>query len=301
MPSLSAARVSNAQFAPKSRPVLVVFGGTGGIGAGIVRAFAHVPPSIGVHIVIIGRSKVAADALIASLPAHATSRYDFLPVNALLIHDLRLAIREQLYGTLGLKKINYLALSQGTVDMNSAALTSEGLHPMRSLGLYGRVRAALDLAPLLQAAAALGEDARVITVLGAGAGGPLNLEDVALRKGSVAANRRRIITYTDIYTLALAKRFPDISVTHIHPGLVKGGLKRGLSWPMRWVYGLVEWLFGTSSDDCGEWMMYALLDPTAKTGAHFKNRHAERAQPSRWADDKAQKIVWQHLEERSDL
>ncbi|KZW00833.1 hypothetical protein EXIGLDRAFT_720446 [Exidia glandulosa HHB12029] len=303
MPSLSTARASNAKFSPKSRPVIVVFGGTNGIGAGIIRAFArHTPSSVGAHIVIIGRSKASADVLIASLPAHTTSRYDFLSLNALLIHDLRTFIREQLFGTLGLTKINYLILSQGEVVMKSSARTSEGIHPMLSLALYGRARAALDLAPLVEAAAALGEEARIMTVVKAGAGGPLDLEDLAFSKGSMIGNRGRIVTYTDIYTAAIAARHPTISVIHVDPGMVRSGLKRGFPFFLRWIMSFVEWLFGTSAEDCGEWMMYALLDPSSKTGAWAKSPHADTIEPNRWAvDETARRVVWQHVEERSDL
>ncbi|KZV87533.1 hypothetical protein EXIGLDRAFT_620517, partial [Exidia glandulosa HHB12029] len=219
--TLAAVRASNAQYTPSFRPVVVVFGGTSGVGAALVRAFAtHVPPHTGAHIVVVGRSKNAADALIAGLPHNSTSRYDFLRVDALLVHDLRVFIREQLFGALGLKKINYLVLSQGELNVDSAARTSEGFQPTISLMVYGRARAALDLAPLLQAAAAAGEDARIMSIGAPSTGGPIDLDDVGLQKAGMRAMRGAMITYTDIYVASLAERFPDLAVMHVSPGSV---------------------------------------------------------------------------------
>ena len=37
-------------------------------------------------------------------------------------------------------------------------------------------------------------------------------------------------------------------------------------------------------DECGEWLMYGLLDPSTKTGAHFKNDKSESVKVSPWAE-----------------
>ncbi|KAJ7459634.1 NAD(P)-binding protein, partial [Mycena galericulata] len=296
MPSLLVARASNAKYAPKSRPVLVVFGGTSGIGAGIVEAFArHTHGRL--HVLVVGRSKSAADALFASLPQHAKSLYEFLSFDCVLMRNVKAACRDI---SLRVTKINYLVLSQGYVHLG-APPTEEGLDPTLAIAMYGRVRAALELAPLVQAAAALGDDARIMTVVYAGIGGPINLDDVALQHISLLKMRSTLVTYTDIYTLELAQRFPDISTTHVYPGFIASGLSRGLPFYLRWISKFIERFFATSREDCGEWMMYALVDPAAKTGAHFKDNHAEALGPSKYAQDEtARAVVWKSLQERSD-
>ncbi|EJD45562.1 NAD(P)-binding protein [Auricularia subglabra TFB-10046 SS5] len=302
MPSLPTVLAANASYAPKERPVLVVFGGTNGIGAGIVKAFARHTRGR-VHIVILGRSQSAANEIIASLPQHAESLYEFEQLDALLIANVRktctaLAAR--------LPKINFLVVSQGAAHFRVPD-TPEGIHPLFALGLYGRVRAALDLGPLVEKAGAAGEDAHIMTVVYAGIGGPVDLDDIALKKAvqapvwKVPEMRARFSTYTDIYTLELAERFPHVAVTHVYPGFIASGLKREMPFILRWVFTIMESLFARSSDDCGEFMMYALLDPNAKTGAHFKGDTAEPVPVSPYAVGTAREVVWRHLQETVDL
>ncbi|KAJ6534490.1 hypothetical protein DFH09DRAFT_1405584 [Mycena vulgaris] len=99
----------------------------------------------------------------------------------------------------------------------------------------------------------------------------------------------------------LAERFPDVSMTHIYSGFIANGLTRGMPLYLRWIFLVVERLFAVSPADCGEWMMYALVDPAAKTGAHFKDNHAEALGPSTYAQDEtARTVVWKSIQERSD-
>lgn len=209
MVSLAAAKASNAQYRPAFRPVLVVFGGTNGIGAGIVRTFANYTHAsgIGSHIVIVGRSQASADALIASLPAGANSQYEFRQVDAMLVRNIRALARELVRD---LPRINYLILSQGAM-MLDATPTEEGLHPTLALMVYGRARAVLDLAPALEKAALAGEDARVMFMGAPGTGGPIDLDNLlALDKGW-AAVRETMITYKDIATL-VRRSYSDYSL-----------------------------------------------------------------------------------------
>ncbi|KZW00832.1 hypothetical protein EXIGLDRAFT_761382 [Exidia glandulosa HHB12029] len=297
----AAVKASNVKYAPSFRPVIVVFGGTSGIGSGIVRAFAtHVPPQTGVHIVIVGRSKTSADALIASLPPNANSRYDFLRVDALLIHDLRVFIREQIYGALGLTKINYLVLSQGELNMDNKARTSEGFHPSIAL-MYGRARAALDLAPLLQAAASSGEDARIMAIAAPGTGGAIDLDDIATEQMGTLARRGAMVTYTDIYVASLAKQFPDLAVMHVGPGVVKSGLKRGLPLYIKAVWAFGELFMAISAEESGERMMLVLVDPKSQKGAFVKDHHNQPVAPSKFITEETREVVWKHIKESSDL
>ncbi|KZV90079.1 hypothetical protein EXIGLDRAFT_617434 [Exidia glandulosa HHB12029] len=300
--ALTAVQASNAQYAPSFRPVIIVFGGTSGIGSGLVRAFAtHIPPHIGAHIIVIGRSKPAADALIASLPPNSNSRYDFVRVDALLVHDLRVFIRQELFGTLELKKINYLVLSQGELTVDSTARTSEGLHPTISLIVYGRARAALDLAPLLQAAAAAGEDARIMSMGDPGTAGAINLDDVALDKMGTFAMRAAMMTYIDISVVSLAARFPDLAVMHVGPGFVATGLGRGMPFYLRLLWTFMAWFLAMTVEESGERMMMLLVDPESKKGVFLKDHHNQPVALSKYFDETARAVVWKHIEERSAL
>lgn len=53
---------------------------------------------------------------------------------------------------------------------------------MFSLSFYSRFKFVSELLPLLQTAKNDGEEARVLTVLAAGRGGPIDLDNIGLRK-----------------------------------------------------------------------------------------------------------------------
>jgi len=175
------------------------------IGAGTVRTFARHTKGR-VHIIIIGRSQSGFDSVVATLPTHAESLYEFLSADLVLIRNVRAICDELKTNNKGrlrspLDKINYLVLSHGAWIMGHPG-TEEGLSPMMALGLYGRVRVTLDLAPLLEVAAAQREDARVVTIGYAGVGGEVPLDDLALKGNlGLAKWRAAYMTYQDIFAL----------------------------------------------------------------------------------------------------
>ncbi|KAG5643917.1 hypothetical protein DXG03_009489 [Asterophora parasitica] len=67
MPSLAAVRTANAAFKPSYVPVTIFVGGTSGIGQGLAEAFARHTNGTA-HIVIIGRNRAAANAILARFP-----------------------------------------------------------------------------------------------------------------------------------------------------------------------------------------------------------------------------------------
>ncbi|KAH7096257.1 NAD(P)-binding protein [Auriculariales sp. MPI-PUGE-AT-0066] len=285
MPSISVARASNATFAPKSRPVVVVFGGTSGIGAGTARAFAtHLNGAI--HLVVVGRSRGGYDALVSSLPHHPDSLYEFVPADLMLLRNVRALtteLRTNSRNTLRapLAKINYFLISSGAWFIGHPG-TEDGLSPVMALGLY--------------VAAALGEDARVMTVGYAGAGGEVYLDDLGLRKDyGMSKWKAAYMTYQDVFCLEVARLHPTISITHVFPGLVDSKLGDTLPWYLKYPYYALLALMSTTPEKCGEWMMYAMVDPTAKTGAHFKSDKADAVPASKYATPAARAKVWGHL------
>jgi hypothetical protein len=60
--------------------------------------------------------------------------------------------------------------------------------------------------------------------------------------------------------------------------------------------------FSVSAEDCGEYMVYGLLRPENKTGAHFATNQGDHAIKSRYYDDKdVRSKVWQHAVEVTGL
>ena len=86
-------------------------------------------------------------------------------------------------------------------------------------------------------------------------------------------------------------------MTHVDPGFIASGLKREMPFLLRWIFTILETLFARSPDDCGEFMMYALVEPSAKTGAHFKSDLAEPLSACEYASGTAREVIWRHIEE----
>lgn len=121
-----------------------------------------------------------------------------------------------------LTKINYLVLTCGALPNVWEVLrgvrepTADGVSDrLLAITYYGRAKFALDLLPPLRAAREQGEDAHVSIVLAAGRGGPIDLEDMGLRKPySLATMRPTVITYTDVM---IEVSVDSVSKLHISP------------------------------------------------------------------------------------
>lgn len=77
----------------------------------------------------------------------------------------------------GVSKLNYLFMSPGFFSyMGSYQDNGEGVDRKFAIHFYSRFKFFTELAPQLQAAKDAGEEARVVSVLAAGYGGPVDLE-----------------------------------------------------------------------------------------------------------------------------
>ena len=201
MPSLATTRRSNAKFSPTTPPVAIFIGGTSGIGQGTAQAFArHVKGNA--HIILVGRNRAAAEAIIETFPKHESSKYEFVHCDASLIKNIPKMTSALLAR---LPKVNYLVLTCGVLPSVGDILrgvrhfTDEGLDMVLELAFYARVKVMLDLLPLIQKAKDAGEDARVLNVAAAGHGGPIDLDDMGLRKTyGPKTVRPTLATYTDM-------------------------------------------------------------------------------------------------------
>jgi len=259
MPPLVAVRASNANFSPASPPVAIFLGGTSGIGQGTAQAFAR-HTNGNAHIILVGRNRTAANAIFASFPPPASpaAKYEFVECDASLMRNVAATTFSLLSR---LTKVNYVVLTCGALPnawqvlRGARAPTAEGIpDALLAVAYYARAKFALDLLPLLRAAREMGEDAAMLNVLAAGRGGPVDLDDLGFQKPwSVRTLRPTVITYTDVMVENLAALSPGVTFTHVFPGLVSTPLFPGLVRP------LADALC-TSIDDCGEYMLYALLD-----------------------------------------
>ncbi|KAJ7203545.1 hypothetical protein GGX14DRAFT_461446 [Mycena pura] len=283
MPSLQIVKLSNASFAPAYAPVAVFVGGTSGVGQGMAEGFARYVGGRA-HIIIVGRNEHAAADIIASFPRPATAEWthEFVPCDVSVMANIRAACAEI---RAKVRRVNFLVITAGYSSMVNVAITTEGLDMHLAMRYYQRFVFIEELLPLVRAAHELGQDAKVMSVLGAGRGTPSRPLDLANlgntvkpRTGRFTVALRSMITssgYTDAMLAHFAAQNPGIAFTHIHPGVVRtpglhvdfDGLLTPLSWLLNWLVPL----FAVSQDECAEHMLHALF--TGARGLFIRDRY----------------------------
>jgi len=295
MPSLAVARASNAVFKPSYRPVAIFVGGTSGIGQGMAEVFSRHTGG-NAHIIIVGRDKSKANAIINSLPKSTTgggSTYEFVLCDVSLMKNVQ-ACTDSLVQRL--PKINFLVLSTGIFTIQGRTETEEGLDQKLALHFYSRWKFAGELLPLLKKAKADGEDARVMSVLAAGSNGPIDLDDIDLKKRyGLKAASDNATTGTDIMVAEYARRHPDLTFVHTMPGFVNTPILSKDKPILGWIFGPLGSLFATNPQDCAEWMLYPLLSKEFGKGGFHLNNHAEPSKPNKYVTEESRRTVWEHV------
>ncbi|KAJ7327582.1 NAD(P)-binding protein, partial [Mycena albidolilacea] len=264
MPSLSTVRAFNAGFAPFYTPVAILVGRTSSIGQGMAEAFARHTKG-NTHIVIVGRNRAAASAIIASFPKPTAPgvTHEFVKCDILLMKNVQRTV-----GKLRARfpKINFPALTAGVLTMNGRNETEEGIDRKLAIHYYGRWHFVRDLIPSLEVAHKAGEDAKIISVLGAGHGAAIDLNDLGLKKTFSLGNAASTApSYNNIMVnreFDFAARYPGLSFVHSYPGLVRSGmLKASNTASLRIANGLMPLLtpFSYSVTDSGEHQLYTML------------------------------------------
>ncbi|KAJ7268208.1 NAD(P)-binding protein [Mycena haematopus] len=300
MPSLSTVRAFNAAFSPSYTPVAIFVGGTSGIGQGTAEAFARHTKG-NAHIVLVGRNRAAAEAIIKTFPKPTVSgvKHEFVECDVTLMKNVHRVAGELLTR---LPKINFLVLSPGVMTMNGRNETEEGIDRKLAVHYYGRWRFIRDLLPAIEAAHKAGEDAKVLSVLAAGHGAKIDLEDLGLKKSFSVANAAVAApTYNDIMVNDFAARYPGISFVHSYPGVVATNLlKSSDTRVMRAANTFLMPLFTPftySVQTSGEHQLYALLK--AGPGAVRTNDRGDDIGLSKayFGSPEAMSKLWKHTEE----
>nr|GAT56138.1 predicted protein [Mycena chlorophos] len=275
MPTLETAKASNAKFTPSYVPVALFVGGTSGIGQAMAEAFARYVGGRA-HIIIVGRSEIAAQETIARFPTppmDSNATHEFIPCDLRLMANVRAVCADI---KTKIDRVNFLVLTAGYTSLTNVALTEEGLDLNLAMRYYQRYVFISELLPLLRNAKSLGQDAHVMSVLGAGKGTPSrpldlkNLGNIVLpRTGSSMSVAMRGLTMSSGYTDAMMAHFasqnPTIAFTHTFPGVVNTpGLGEAveLGWflrPLSWILGAVLPWIAVSPSVSAEHMLFALL------------------------------------------
>ncbi|KAK0439609.1 hypothetical protein EV421DRAFT_2084484 [Armillaria borealis] len=299
MPDLATAKESNSKFSPSYIPVAVVVGGNSGIGEAIVKAIARYTGGK-VHLIIISRNRIAAENILTSLPT-ATAEdgkpvlREFMFCDAELMENIKTTAADL---SARLTKINFLVLSAGYADLWSGRQeTTEGIDKLLGLRYYSRFKYIYELLPLLRNAKEAGEDASVLSVLASGMGRAIDVNDLGL-KHSYQAYKAMLVSgsYNDIMVEEFAKRNPDISFTHIYPGLVNTPGTRPTHWALRLfspLISLLVWLAAISPEESAEYMLFALFDGE-KGFFHRSSKGDDLGMKGYPFTEEEKKAVWDH-------
>ncbi|RPD57614.1 hypothetical protein L226DRAFT_568406 [Lentinus tigrinus ALCF2SS1-7] len=297
MPSLAAARAANAAFSPAYFPIAVFVGGTSGIGRACVEAFARYTKG-NAHIVIVGRNKSAADEIIASFPTPTKpeAKHEFVSSDVFLMRNVQTTttlLRERL------PRINFLVLSPGLFNVRGRDETAEGIDKRLGLHYYARWKFVYDLLPLVRKAKDAGEDAKIMSILGAGYGGPIDLNNLGLKKSySLLKAGLTSPTYNDLMFEHHVRENADLAFVHANPGAVATPIFELKHWALRPVSALRNSL-STAPKDCAEYMLYGLF----QTEKGFSRRNAKGddiGNSNHYGSDEEREIVWEHTKEEVD-
>jgi len=294
MVSLSTARAANAAFQAPYRPVALFVGGTSGVGQGTAEAFARATKG-NAHIMLCGRNKEGAERIIASFPKTSDSLYEFIECDVSLMKNVAATASSV---KARVETLNYLVLSTGILTMQGFTPTSEGIDRKLALHFYSRWKFVDEFLPLLQKAKDQSQEARVMTVLDSMRGSPLQEDNLGLKKKySIAAAAGQGITYNNLMVQEYSSRYPQLSFAHIFPGTVDTPLlARNLHWSFKYLLSPIMSLAATSSQDCGEYMLSALLSPAYSQGAFYLDNHAEPVPAKRVPmSESARKTLVEHF------
>lgn len=199
MSSLAAIRASNAAFKHSSShlPVAVFVGGTSGIGQGMAEVFANNTKGNS-HIIIVGRNRDAAQRILSSFPKPDSGSVarEFVQCDVTLMKNVQEASQDILARY---PKINYLIMSPGIMTLDGRTETTEGIDKKLAVHYYARWKFLQDLLPGLRKAKDDGEQVAVMSVLAAGKGGAVDVDDLALKNGYSLSKAALVApTYNDL-------------------------------------------------------------------------------------------------------
>jgi NAD(P)-dependent dehydrogenase (short-subunit alcohol dehydrogenase family) len=226
MPSLSAIHADNAAFAPSYVPVALFVGGTSGIGRATAEAFARYTKGE-VHIIICGRNRAAAESIFVTFPKSPKGHHEFIKCDVTVMKNVQTTTTNLLAG---IPKINFLFLFPGFLNLKGRQDTSEGLPRKLATDYYSRWKFISDLLPLVRNAKGAGEDAKVLSVLAAGRGGPIDLDDLGLKTYLLPKMLGAAGTYNDIMIEVRSKYSGGFQISaHIY---FSHSQIKNLTWPL---------------------------------------------------------------------
>ncbi|KAJ3533705.1 hypothetical protein NMY22_g7222 [Coprinellus aureogranulatus] len=295
-PSFATVKSSNLSHVPTDyAPVAVFVGGTSGIGQGMAEALAKMTGGKAT-IVLVGRNSTAAESIIASLPPNAEgSSYEFVKCDVTLMRNVVQASKEILAKH---SKINYLVLTTGFFSTKGYEATEEGIERKLAAMYYARWKFTHELLPALQSAKEAGQEAKVFSVLAAGRGAEIDVNDLGMQKSfSVLKAAGSASTYNDLMTESFAERAPGLTFIHSFPGTVVSNFLKNAESPfvraLSPVLGLVFLTFARSRSKAAEYLWNGVF--THGAGAFRTGPDGEDLGKTNYhGTEEQRKALWEH-------
>ncbi|KAK6820831.1 hypothetical protein PG987_015231 [Apiospora arundinis] len=279
MVALKVVRAANVALTDSPAFVAAFFGGTAGIGKMAVTELAKTFADHGdaLSIYIVGRNQEAAQRIIGQCKDLCPAgNFQFVGGDMCLMKDTDRVCAEitrqevDISSRKGRKaKIDLLVLSQGELYFGSRIKTEEGLDKSWALSYYSRMRAALQLLPLLREASARG--GRVVSVLNPKLQKTLHTNDLLLNQPGnygLSSAISHAAHMTSFFMEELARRNPGrLSLCHYFPGLVdtdlikKSPVPGWVSFIWLWILRPLSWWRFVPSDECGQRILYMASSP----------------------------------------
>ncbi|KAH7123471.1 hypothetical protein B0J13DRAFT_628589 [Dactylonectria estremocensis] len=274
MPSIEEIRSAISEL-PKGSPLVVALpGGTTGIGSYIANALATTFAQNGskLRVYIVGRNAERAESVISEgRKISPGSDWRFVKASDLALMSevdrccadiIRQETEAPFHG--GPVRLDLLYMTHCYPILKERSITSEGLDSFISTTYYSRIRFIMQLMPLLTASPKPGH---VISVYaggfedGAAPGESLVGCPPDSTYGVSSVRKHTCFMKTFLFEELAQKHAGKLSLTHIYPGLVDGPGFLSLDMPtwFRVVWRVMKplaWLYMTSSEDCGQVMVY---------------------------------------------
>ncbi|KAJ9624721.1 uncharacterized protein PV06_02560 [Exophiala oligosperma] len=260
--------------------VAALVGATSGIGLSTLQAILKHTTSPTVYVV--GRGAARLDRLIAEVQPlnrgatlHAVVAGDLTSVRGAQRAAEEVASRAT--------HLDLLIESQGFFSFRSTPdyTPGEGLDRVTAVRYHSRMRILVTLLPLLRRS----RSPRVVSVLGAGTEGPLDLSDLGMTRPETYGMAYAMGASASLTTLFLEElsRRPgneEIVFIHLYPGLVSGTNLRvppSTNFLVRWLWDYVAktvvWVVGRGSQEVGERVLFAA------TNGRFRRLPPDTAAP----------------------
>ncbi|CZT25156.1 related to oxidoreductase, short-chain dehydrogenase/reductase family [Ramularia collo-cygni] len=245
--------------------VLIITGGTAGIGRATVLSFAAHQPA---HIIFTGRSQPSAEAVISeSSSEHPSVPVTFIKCDLASLSSIQTAARQIVSKV---TRIDILIANAGVMALPQA-LTEDGYEIQFCTNFLGHALLVKLLTPLMQTTARIHGDVRIVwdssIVYMIHPLGGIQFDTLQTIQADMSPTSGNWIRYSQsklanlLYARAFAKHHPEITSVAIHPGIAYTGLIESLSWAERIFVKATTFWMAVPPDQCAYNQQWAATAP----------------------------------------